>query len=321
MEITINNRPNNIVNNTGVYSAVKVRNAPTAPTETDHLQLNNVVTSQPEYEFEATEDTQIIYGETPSEPTDSVVEIASTRSSITDTYKAYQTKLKDLGFYIGSINGDLSTSVSKKAILSFQKLYGMNETGTMDGNTIGNLTNIYIQYSNVYTATENLPSSYCLDAEQKRNVARVWVFLKNRMGLNSVQASGAMGNIMQESRFTPNNANDNKYPGDYNPNYNFSVSDNTAYGIMQWCIQARKEKLASTAADYGMSVSNINVQLACMKAESTDADICKSGWGNLRKCTSVASAATVFKNEIEQCNDDSLQDRINYAQVFYNVLV
>ena len=102
----------------------------------------------------------------------------------------------------------------------------------------------------------------------------------------------------------------------------FSTTDGTAYGIMQWCIQVRKEKLVSTAATYGMSVSDINVQLACMKAESTDANICKSGWENIRKCTNVADAAAVFKNDIEQYSDNnaSLQSRINYAQVFYNVL-
>ena len=317
MEITINNGTNNIVNNTGVYNSVKVQNT---PTETDHLQLNNVVTSQPEYEFEATEDTQIIYGETPSEPADSVVEIASTRSSITDTYKAYQTKLKDLGFYSGSIDGNLSTAASKKAILNFQKLYSMNETGTMDGNTIGSLSSIYSQYSKAYTATANLPSYYSLDTEQKKNVARVWVYLKNRMGLNSVQAAGAMGNIMQESLFSATNANDGFYPGANNPDYNFSQTDDIAYGIMQWKDDPRKKVLADQADNFGVHESDIIAQLACMKAESTMDNICKSGWESLRQCTTVASAATVFKNEIEQCNDDSLQDRINYAQVFYNVL-
>lgn len=140
------------------------------------------------------------------------------------------------------------------------------------------------------------------------------------MGLNEKQAAGAMGNIMQESFFSPNNASETPYPGIQNPEYTYQTGDSIAYGLIQWKEGSRKSNLLDVANSMKLSVSNINAQFACIRDESTKSHFCLAGWNLLRSSGSVEGATKIFKEEIEICDDNTLNGRIDFANTIYNAL-
>ena len=51
-----------------------------------------------------------------------------------DAVKALQTALKELGFYTGSVDGDFGSG-TRSAVIAFQKMNGLAQTGTADDAT------------------------------------------------------------------------------------------------------------------------------------------------------------------------------------------
>jgi hypothetical protein len=82
------------------------------------------------------------------------------------------------------------------------------------------------------------------------NEATVWNYLVGTMHLSAIQAAGIMGNMEQESGFSPTATN----------------PDTGAYGIAQWYAE-RNDALASFAASKGKDKSDINVQLQYLQSE------------------------------------------------------
>ena len=233
----------------------------------------------------------------------------------------YQSKLSGLMFYNGPIDGNMSSSLTKKAISNFQRVYGLEVTGNFDNNTETMLEEV----SKIVGAVckdeqiKEFASKYKLDSKQIQNMAVTWAFLVKGMNLTTAQAAGAMGNIMHESRFSPVNAYDEMYPGDYNYNYHFTKDDNVAYGIIQWKDITRRGWLSDTASEMGLSAGDINVQFATIRKE---AEVYWYGddWEELRKCSNYSDSAKVFKNKIEGCDDNTLGNRTAYAKEIYNAL-
>ncbi len=82
------------------------------------------------------------------------------------------------------------------------------------------------------------------------NAEKVWNYLTQKMGLNSVQASGAMGNMEQEGGFNPDALN----------------PDSGAFGIVQW-LGGRKQGLQDFATQQGKPINDLGLQLDYMKQE------------------------------------------------------
>ncbi|MGN0374240.1 MAG: phage tail tip lysozyme [Butyrivibrio sp.] len=287
MDTRINSSTNNLVN---MYAI------------NDYSALNRIDSSESPYGVSA------------------ILEISATGRSVSN--QSYQSMLSSLKFYTGPISGDLTTSLSQKAIKNFQRVYGLSITGSLDSNTINKLNSVYTFYCNTCKDADlqTLANNWNMDQLQKDNMALTWTFLRQGMSLTSIQAAGAMGNIMQESKFTPSNAYDSVYPGAYNPEYQYETDDQIAYGLIQWKHPVRKGLLLSEAQNMQLDVSDINAQFSCLRAEANSSDYCKDGWTNLGKSTTVASSTEVFKSQIEMCTDNTLQTRRNYAELIYNAL-
>lgn len=240
--------------------------------------------------------------------------------SADDTNRMYMSQLSAMKLYSGPIDGNITRSNCVQAIKNFQSLYGCAVTGYMDGSTSAKMSQVYLHYTNALNDIENsgIASTLYLDADQKKYMALTWTYLKDGMGLSSIHAAAAMGNMFAESGIIPNNANDNYYPGEYNTDYIFSASDEIAYGIMQWKHLDRKPILATKSDEMGLPESNINVQFATIAYEARNAY--SNQWSHFRSSTTINSATQVFMNEIEEPNDNSLSTRINYAQIIYNAL-
>ena len=236
----------------------------------------------------------------------------------------YQSKLSALGFYNGPIDGNINSSVSRSAISLFQKVYGVTgETGSLGSKTKSKIYAAYNTYNNAICSQgiENLKSTYKLDNTEKANVAKVWAFLRTGMGLTTKQSAGVMGNILLESRFASDNAQDSKYPKDHNSNYAYKANDNVAYGLIQWKAESRKRGLQSKANELGLSVSDLNAQLAYFKQEMTSTvngnTYYKKLWEeHVINQTSVQDTCDAFRQYIEG-SSGSVVTRRNNAEAIY----
>lgn len=183
------------------------------------------------------DDTAVIYERSNTKA--AVFSSAKAAAGASMSNKQVQSSLSALGFYNGPINGDLSTSLSKKAVKNFQKVYGLSANGSMNSSTLNRLKEINTMYNKVATSKElkNLASGLYLDSVEKKNLARVWTFLRAGMGFTKNQAAGICGNLHGESRFATDNAQklvSGKYSKDHDSDYSFSVSDGIGYGLEQW---------------------------------------------------------------------------------------
>ena len=204
------------------------------------------------------DDTAVIYERSNTEA--AVFSSAKAATGASMSNKQVQSSLSALGFYNGPINGDLSTSLSKKAVKNFQKVYGLSANGSMNSSTRNRLKEINTMYNKVATSKELTAlasrSKLNLDSSEKKNLARVWTFLRAGMGFTKNQAAGICGNLCGESHFATDNAQNGKYPGDHNANYNFKVKDWVGYGLEQWTHPDVKKTLKETADEMGLAVSD-----------------------------------------------------------------
>ena len=124
-----------------------------------------------------------------------------------------QNALFSLGFYNGATDGNLTSEKSKTAIRQFQKVYGLAENGRVDSATKKKLNSAYAMKSKITnsSAVANIDKEidkYTMDYIQRENFAKTWTFLRVGMGLTKKQAAGVCGNILAESVFSADNAQD-----------------------------------------------------------------------------------------------------------------
>lgn len=252
-------------------------------------------------------------------------------SSLKSNYKI-QEALHSLGFYSGPTDGNLKSKISLNAINTFQKVYGLNTSGQMNGATKTKLEKAYdmkqrIVNSNVAQKIDDAMSIYKLDYTQRDTFANTWVFLRISMGLSAKQAAGVCGNIMNESVFSADNAQDKVevngvtkyYPGVHNKkDYSYQVGDGVGYGLIQWTFASRKKGLQNMAKNMGLSVSNLNVQLAFFRDEMLNDGYYKSKWEKVQAAKTVKDTSDAFLEYIENPEIPNYKERTKYSRIIYN---
>ena len=149
-------------------------------------------------------------------------------------------------------------------------------------------------------------------------------------GMTKAGAAGLMGNLYAESALNPKNLqqtyekslgySDESYIQSVdNGSYKNFVRDCAGYGLAQWTFWTRKEALLNYANDNGVSIGDLNMQVAFLIKEL------KSGyagvWKTLCSTTDVrtASDAVLFQYESPANRGTSVQNfRYNQAMRFYN---
>ncbi len=86
---------------------------------------------------------------------------------------------------------------------------------------------------------------------------QVWNFLKD-MGYDNNAAAGIMGNISVESA---------GYQVDVTENGGAPMTPGVGYGLCQWTVAERQERLSAAAQRTGKPVSSLETQLSCLKWE------------------------------------------------------
>ena len=239
-----------------------------------------------------------------------------------------QENLRTLGFYdpIGPADGNLGSAASIQAIKNFQKVYGLSESGVSNGATRKKLDEVMRFYNNIKTAdlakvARRMAGAFDYDESLEiENTRRTWTFLRLGLGLNQKQAAGVMGNLLVESGLSPTNLqNDKNGPFTlHDTEYNYSTTDDTAYGLLQWKHYKRKAGLLKMASSMGSSVSDINVQFAYMKSEVKETY--KESWGIIKSSNDKDYVTEVFYNDIEKTTAQDLDARKANAEVAYNAL-
>lgn len=141
--------------------------------------------------------------------------------------------------------------------------------------------------------TTPAPSSGSINDRKKY----VYDRLINEGGLTPEQASGVIGNLMQESQLNPS-----------------AVGGAGEEGIMQWH-EARKDQFRKL---FGKRVKDATLeeQVQYMLWESKNWE--RKNWDLLRKTTSAQEAAVVFSEEVERPGSPELQKRARYAVQAYH---
>lgn len=320
MNITLDNNMNQLAVANGTLN-YKEKHLTENAVDTCSNGSNGVIL---ELSQEAVQDGFVRIKEQTGDVATNTAQVASTRALSTSQIQEFQTRLRSLGFYSGSQDGNPSSSAFIKAVYNFQKTYGLNPDGNIeDSATQDKIRAAYSKYMECKSSagTAQVKSAFSLDSTQTNNFALTWTYLKVGMGLSDVQASGVMGNIYSESAFSSTNAQDAYgYREIYDTGYNYNAYDSVGYGLMQWTYYERKENLAEIASDMGVGVGNINAQLALMQYESTHGEY-SSAWNKLKNSTSVASATEIVMYEIERPrNLDEINQRIAYANTIYNAM-
>ncbi|MBD5157838.1 MAG: hypothetical protein HDT13_09415 [Butyrivibrio sp.] len=236
--------------------------------------------------------------------------------------KAY---LGDMGFYDSKLEG--YNDELKKALKCFQNAYLGGQTYNVENGIPSGLQNkiqdigaaYYTNLTNsrLNDALKKLGFNSTNSAEAKQNFARIWTFLEKGMGCNKYQIAGIMGNIMQESNFSPKTTN-----------------STGAVGILQWK-RERRGYLESYASKNGYSsADNMGIQLAFFRYEvnriwgkgdidenAPNSDIVE-GWKTIKNeyKSNYFGVSDYFKDHIEGCTDNSYQVRRNYSSIIYQAI-
>lgn len=250
---------------------------------------------------------------------------ATTAYSLDSNYKI-QTALHSLGFYSGPTDGNLKSDSCKAAIRNFQKVYGARVTnGNWTAETKTKLEKAYSTKCNLINSTalkkiDQSISKYTLDYKQRDTFANVWAFLRIGMGLNQKRAAGVCGNILNESMFATDNAEDNKgYKKIHDTNYRFKTDDEVGYGLIQWTDKSRKEGLEKTAKEeLKLNVSNINAQLAWFRKEVTGTGAYSKSWDKIKKAKTVKETSEIYLREIENPRQLNYDERTKHSRIIYN---
>jgi N-acetylmuramoyl-L-alanine amidase len=169
--------------------------------------------------------------------------------------------------------------------------------------------------SNVVTPTQGATGS---------NEEMIWNFLKSK-GLNDYAVAGIWGNLKRESAFCPDNLQNS-----YEKKYGFSdaeytaavdsgtygnfIHDSAGYGLAQWTYWSRKKALYDRAKAAGVSIADLNMQLAFLWEEIQGY---KQVMNVLNNAGSVQAASDAVMTGYEKPADQSeaaKQVRRDYSQ-------
>lgn len=156
----------------------------------------------------------------------------------------------------------------------------------------------------------------------------IWDFLKSK-GFNDFATAGVMGNLFAESGLNPQNLQntynkkfgktDAQYTAEVdNGSYTNFVHDSAGYGLAQWTYYSRKQGLLNAARAAGVSIGNMNMQLAYLWQELQGY---KSVMATLKAAASVRAASDAVLTGFEKPADQSeavQKKREEYGLTYYN---
>ena len=130
-----------------------------------------------------------------------------------------------------------------------------------------------------------------------------------QLGFNKIASCGILGNMMQESRLTPNIVEG----GGTAPE--ISVNGSTGYGLCQWTDAGRQQGLVDFAKANGKSTSDPGVQCSYIAQECNNMGLTNQ----LNSCSSASDAAFLFHKDYEISADsrDAIQQRLDWAEEAY----
>lgn len=130
-----------------------------------------------------------------------------------------------------------------------------------------------------------------------------------QLGFNKIASCGILGNMMQESRLTPNIVEG----GGTAPE--ISVNGTTGYGLCQWTDAGRQQGLVDFAKANGKSTSDPGVQCSYIAQECNNMGLTNQ----MNNCASAADAAFLFHKDYEISADsrDAIQQRLDWAEEAY----
>ena len=130
-----------------------------------------------------------------------------------------------------------------------------------------------------------------------------------QLGFNKIASCGILGNMMQESRLTPNIVEG----GGTAPE--ISVNGTTGYGLCQWTDAGRQQGLADFAKANGKSSSDPGVQCSYIAQECNNMGLTNQ----MNNCASASDAAFLFHKEYEISADsrEAIQQRLDWAEEAY----
>lgn len=108
------------------------------------------------------------------------------------------------------------------------------------------------------------------DADIQTKKEYIWNCLIEDFDLTPMYAAAIMGNIQQESLFSPTNAQESYgYIDMENPEYiaMYNANDGVGWGLIQWTYHSRKSGLLDYANRRGTSVGDMDTQLEYLKYE------------------------------------------------------
>ena len=174
----------------------------------------------------------------------------------------------------------------------------------------------------------------------------IWKSLRNAFDesgfeVSDMQLAAIMGNIEQESRFSPTNAQDslgyegrdNSHDNPYgNRVYTFKVDDSVGFGVMQWTNPPRKQGLSDYAEKTGGSVWDMDTQLKYFMHEITNDNYEK---GRFKKfltetansdnektlATAINNATDLFCSMSLRAGNPMPEERRRYSREIYDEFV
>ena len=143
----------------------------------------------------------------------------------------------------------------------------------------------------------------------------IWNYLKEK-GLSEYAVAGVMGNMFAESGLIPNNLqnsfnrllnmSDEEYTKKVDDgSYKNFTSDKAGYGLCQWTLSSRKEKLYNFAKQRNVSISDMNMQLDFL-------------WNEMQDYLSMMKVFNIAKS-VKECSDAFLTNFERPADMSDNV--
>ena len=148
-----------------------------------------------------------------------------------------------------------------------------------------------------------------------------------RAGMSAAGACGMLGNMRAESRMLSNNVqdaygrNDEQYTamvdsGGLDAGYAF-VYDSIGYGLCQWTLASRKQKLLSFAKQRGVSIGDEDMQVQfCLWELQNEPEYAKL-WPYLCTTNGVYDAAARICKEFERPAVNNIAERAGYANEYF----
>jgi hypothetical protein len=161
--------------------------------------------------------------------------------------------------------------------------------------------------------------------------AHIWTYMTQH-GYSKELTAAFMGNMQQESNFSPTNAQNNKYPGEHNPEYlpkykptTYSATNNgdgVGWGLLQFTFYSIKYDLYEYALSHKGSVADMDIQLDFI--EYTLNKESPSAWRKLQEPSNaeaselVKSFTKIIFSDYERAGDSTLSARQGYAVKIYD---